>query len=326
MDKPSPTLLIGYLLNALEDEERAKLEQLFCERPEVCRELAAIRHRLARLEWARPDIDPPPGLAARTCKFIFDAVRDGVLPAVGRGAAHRRPHSPQGRFCFTPIHDYWRSGGPAWSWLDLAVAACVLIGFLGLLFPALVDWRVRSQTAQCRENLRSAYRGMSDYEAHLAGFSMPAVWQEPATVWGGESQPRIAPPAMAVPRVMCCPTAVNISQRHSQGGVAWENSGESPARDSSMGALQVRGWPVYRIHRMWPLGTASEYAVLMRDPDLSRSSCEIVPPHVRGWNVLFEDGHVVFMPPHPVSLPPPSQSLNTSGFAVQAAALAAAPQ
>lgn len=320
MDKPSPTQLIGYLLDALEEDERAEIEQLLRERADWREELSALRRRLACLERARPDITPPPGLAARTCQFIFAAVREGVVPAVESITRPRAGRLPRGPFRFTPISDYWSGGGPAWSWLDLLVAACVVVGFLGLLFPALVDHRVRSQAAQCRENLRTAHRGISDYGMRLAGFStLPTAFLEELSGRGDPPGSAARPAAVAVPRVMCCPTALAAFQRQSRDMAPWPTAAPSPPETPLASGLSVNGWPVYQVGVAAREGTASEYAVLLRDPDFRRSPCQILPPHVRGWNVLFDDGHVVLLPPRPE----PSATVD---FAVRAAALVDTPR
>lgn len=319
MDKPSPTQLIGYLLDALEDDERAKIEQLLRERTDLRQELSALRRRLQCLELARPEIAPPPGLAARTCQFIFDAVRDGVVPAVESITRTRTGRGRRGPFRFTPVSDYWSGGGPAWSWLDLLVAACVVVGFLGLLFPAVVHHRVRSEAAQCRENLRAAHRGISDFGMRLAGFSgLPVLLPEDltgqSTRSGDETGDEIGPAAVVVPRVMCCPTALSAFKPQAPAPAAWPTPVSMVAETPYTGGRSVSAWPVYQMGAAARAGSADEYTVLLRDPDFSRSACEIVPPHVSGWNVLFEDGHVVFLPPRP-------EASATADFAVRASAL-----
>lgn len=320
MDRPSPTQLIGYLLDALEEDERAEVEQLLRERADLRQELSLLRRRLAGLEWARLDCAPPPGLAARTCQFIFSAVRDGLVPGVESIARPRAGRMPRGPFRFTPISDYWSGGAPAWSWLDLLVAACVVVGFLGLLFPALVDQRVRSQAAQCRENLRTVHRGISDYGMRLAGHStLPTGLLEEITGQGDHpgSASRAAP--VAVPRVMCCPTALAAFKRQSRDPEPWPAAlSAQPGKSIATGA-SIDGWPVYRVETAARGEAASEFTVLLRDPEFRRSPCEIVPPHVRGWNLLFDDGHVVFLPPR--AEPPAS-----ADFAIRAAALVDTPR
>ncbi|MGQ9821733.1 MAG: hypothetical protein ACUVQK_07725 [Thermogutta sp.] len=321
MDKPPPTQWIGYLLDALEENERAELEQALRERADWRQELAAFRRRLSCLELARPDVSPPPGLAARTCKFIFDAVREGVVPAVESIARPRCGRGRNGVFRFTPVGDYWSGGGPSWSWLDLAVATCVIAGFFCLLFPALVDQRVRSQAAQCRENLRLAHRGISDYGMRLAGVSpLPSLLPEEVSNshgnWSGMTN---RSNAVAVPRVMCCPTVLAAFWRQSLDRPTWRTATFMPHAEGLASPRGVAGWPVYQAAFSVRGDSASEYAVLLRDPDLALSPCKAIPAHVRGGNVLFEDGHVVFLRPRP-------EVSETADFTVRAAALVDSPR
>lgn len=69
MHLPSEDLL-GYLLDALDDPERTRLEGVLAEDAALRRRLEVVRHWVELLEPARQMPDPPLGLAERTCQWI----------------------------------------------------------------------------------------------------------------------------------------------------------------------------------------------------------------------------------------------------------------
>jgi anti-sigma-K factor RskA len=69
--------LLGYLLGALEESERAWLEEQLANDPELRKELALVRIELESLRPRRQQFDVPFGLATRTCECVFSHA-DGV--------------------------------------------------------------------------------------------------------------------------------------------------------------------------------------------------------------------------------------------------------
>ena len=83
MSEISDQQLLGYLLGALDDEEQEWLDARL-ERDPRCREaLTRWRQRLAPLSALRPEFEPPPGLARRTCRLV--AVQGPVRPSAAPG-------------------------------------------------------------------------------------------------------------------------------------------------------------------------------------------------------------------------------------------------
>ena len=78
-------LLVGYVLNALDCEERACVEQLLKDDANACRLLEALRHCLLPLQGDCENCDAPHGLAVRTCaairKIRIEKRRSGDAPA-----------------------------------------------------------------------------------------------------------------------------------------------------------------------------------------------------------------------------------------------------
>ena len=70
MTEPMHQQLLGHLLGALDDDEQEWLEgQLQCDE-EYRHHCLWWRRRLASLDAALPEFEPPPGLAERTCRLV----------------------------------------------------------------------------------------------------------------------------------------------------------------------------------------------------------------------------------------------------------------
>lgn len=78
--------LLGYLLDALEEPERAQVEEALARDDSLQEELAQLRRLLGLLGPARKGSEPPPGLAERTCRQI-----DELLAGVSRGTMASLP-------------------------------------------------------------------------------------------------------------------------------------------------------------------------------------------------------------------------------------------
>ena len=78
MIDPMQYQILGHLLGALDDDEEQDVDSRLQSDPQWGQALVEWRQRLARLEALRSqaDVDPPPGLAGRTCRYVA-----GWMPA-----------------------------------------------------------------------------------------------------------------------------------------------------------------------------------------------------------------------------------------------------
>ena len=139
--------LVGYLWNCLaEDEQRRVAEQLAAD-PKLRDELAAVRERLAPLEWDREPEPAPAGLAVDTLARVAEhACRDRQLPKappVTRSTGSERP---------------WRRR------IDVAVAVSVALTSIAILLPTILAWHERYLRVECEHNLRSMWTGLKEFQ------------------------------------------------------------------------------------------------------------------------------------------------------------------
>lgn len=70
--------LLGYLLDALEEEELRAVEEMLAANDAAQRQLEILRLALIPLGSSPQHEDPPRDLAARTCRFVREA--RGIKP------------------------------------------------------------------------------------------------------------------------------------------------------------------------------------------------------------------------------------------------------
>ena len=135
--------LVGYILDAVSDEERQLIEAELERRADLRAELEMIRRNLLPLSLD-DDIEPPPGLADRT----IAAVHDPVLSA---------------------IHHDTFSAGSSIRLFDVAVACSVLLFGAFVLLPAIASLRGDEGRLVCANQLRQIGTALSSYQVMEQG-------------------------------------------------------------------------------------------------------------------------------------------------------------
>jgi hypothetical protein len=150
MSDPLHHQLLGHLLGALDDEEHQLLDARLERDEECCRQWIRWRQRLAPLEAMRPDFEPPPGLAERTCQCVAECGLAVVAESFGR----RRWMSPSP----VPPSRVGRIG-----WLDVAAVALLLLTAGAVILPAIDSSRFEARVASCQDGLRRFGVALSQY-------------------------------------------------------------------------------------------------------------------------------------------------------------------
>ncbi len=159
--------LLGYLLDALDDDERLRVEEALSGDVQLQHELEALRERLAILETEDADQDEPPaGLVGRTCTVV-EAYKERQLVSLASAARTQPAATSRGRFSERPERG---SGARRWSLIDAVVAGGIVLALAMLFFPAIANSRFQSRIASCQHNLQHLGRTLNDYSESSRGF------------------------------------------------------------------------------------------------------------------------------------------------------------
>jgi prepilin-type processing-associated H-X9-DG protein len=137
--------LIGYLLDALQPDERRAVESRLRSDPAARARLASLRHALMPLEADAEPPKPPPDLVARTLRRVAALAPPGL------------PTAP-------PVRGDRSGAGRFWvARADVLVAALLLVVMSGLGWSWLAGQWHRSQRVACAANLQTYWRGLETY-------------------------------------------------------------------------------------------------------------------------------------------------------------------
>jgi len=170
--------LLGYLLGALEASEQESVENELDQNPKLMRDLTLLRESLQPLWLAEPDYDPPAGLAERTCRLIGTQPAPWANP---RPADAPKPTEPVAPVAppLEPLPAAQLGGGRSYaSWLDVSVAAGIVVAMSLLVFPAVQNSRFNSRLFTCRDHLRQIGLALTQYSESQKGYF-------PSVAWGG---------------------------------------------------------------------------------------------------------------------------------------------
>jgi hypothetical protein len=163
--------LLGYLLGASDGAEREIIRNKLEHDEELQSQLLALERQLAPLEAERWNIEPPKGLADRTCALIFNApVAEAAISSPGSTATENGvPLSSAiaAERAETP------TGWIRWSFADVCLAAGMSIAALFLLAPGILKSRELARLNLCQENLRSLGVAMPVWAGLAQGYLPP---------------------------------------------------------------------------------------------------------------------------------------------------------
>ncbi|MFO0871145.1 MAG: hypothetical protein U0935_19655 [Pirellulales bacterium] len=173
--------LLGYLLDALEPEEVAQVEEALAADPTLQGELDRLAAHLRDLDCDREWHAPPAGLAVETCRWIAiqleeDTVGEAFDPPNSHSAGRIPAHSgtPAATPQFHPISTRDVVSFRHWSFADFFVAAGILLAASFLFVPALAHSRFDAQRQACQNNLRQVGLALAGY-ADLHGGFFPQI-------------------------------------------------------------------------------------------------------------------------------------------------------
>jgi hypothetical protein len=279
--------LIGYLLGALDEAEAEAVQQRLAVDPQYREQYVQLRRQLERLEVVLTEPQPPPGLAERTCRLVFqhaDAQRVRALA--------RRPISPQA----APPSRTTRS-----SWLDMVVAACVLAAVgLGIL-PAVQNSRFQARLASCQDNLRQLGFSLSAYSMTNQGY-FPRVPAQGKLAAGGVYAPTLQNGGFLTDgRRVICPDSALVAERDfripSLDEIRAAGAGDLTRLRSEMGGSYgyCIGYLDNGVFQATRNFSRPRFALMADAPTPDLPNHQSLNHGGLGQNVLFEDGHVAFL-------------------------------
>lgn len=188
MTSPSRDQLLGYLLKALAPDEYRRVEADLDHDPHLSAEMRRLERSLERVGLGCPPeyIDPPPGLAERTCQYVAaHAAEAFVTPA---GAVALNPIERERRF----------------SWSDYVTVAAVIVVAVTLLFPALSFSRFQAQIVSCQNQLRQIGLSLHGYSDLQPDHSFPGPEMEGNRAVAGIVAPTLVSHKLADSRMFLC--------------------------------------------------------------------------------------------------------------------------
>lgn len=190
--------LLGYLLDALEDDERQQLQQELANDPQLRHQLESLRAAIQPMEPTRELIEPPPGLAQRTCRYV-------AAHAAAAKTRHDSRPAPAARLHAMGRDTRLDGAASRFSWLDLVAAAGILVAASLLIFPAVLNSRAQARTAQCASNLQGIYLGLAGYSDAFGGKLPSAPPTDRLGVGGGFATVLHSAGYLTEPRQLLCP-------------------------------------------------------------------------------------------------------------------------
>ena len=291
MTDPIQYDLLGYLLDALEPEERQEIEARLSRDPALQDQLALLRRGLDLLD-DEPHCEPPAGLAARTCRLIAS---QGEVTIHRETIAGGRPTSGPPR----APHESLSPPPRRWRFIDLAVALAICVAGMALFIPLIQASRVQARVTACADKLHDLGVALTSYSVQHNGL-FPQVAESGNLAAGGIYAPLLLDSGFIVnPQTVVCPGSQLADDPKFRVPTLDEletaKGKELAELQRRMGgtygyALGYRENGVYKPTRNLYRKSFALAADIPAD-DLSAS-----PNHGRtGQNVLLEDGHVVFL-------------------------------
>jgi hypothetical protein len=284
--------LTGYLLNALTEREMREVEEYLAQHPEARETLAQLQAAIAPLAADSEAPAPPPGLAVRTLAKVAEHL------CADKNAPSELPRAPDQRS--TPSFSV-----PMWRRVDVLVAACLLLTFVGLSLITLR--RMRGPTsavmlAECKNNLRQffialhAYRDLhgefpdisKEAPRNVAGMVVPILADGGAL----PSSASIRCPGLGSP--LACHLTLDALRKMSDEEFEQRTPCLSMCYAYSLGYRDANG--VYHAPADSPKEGWSQIPIMADRPPAEGVLTNSINHAGVGQNVLFADGSVLFMP------------------------------
>lgn len=315
MTEPAREQLLGYLLGALDDNEQADIEKILDSDADMRRELATLNRSLAPLDAARREFSPPAGLASRTCEFVAasalateerpteeaeDATATPLLEEAVAAAASAQPAEHSAKM--QPVDSPYVSASRV-RWQDSIVAAGIMVAACGLLFPAILDSREHARIMECQNNLHDIGTSLTSYSDSHNGY-FPKVPEKGNLAAAGVYAPQLRQSGyLPDVRQVICPGSDLADDNNFM--VPMYDDLQSITNPEELVTIKSRMGGSYgyslghikddRYHNTKNLHREN-FALMADSPSHAVPSHQSQNHSGNGQNVLYEDGHVKFLP------------------------------
>lgn len=295
--------LLGYLLGALEPDQMRRVEAWLQSDPAARQELQQLKAALLPLDEARDreiqEFEAPADLLARTLDFVE---RSRVQPASTPSAL------PADDLLEKPVRGLSRAtagltsaSSRRWRVPDALVATVSMMVLAALVFPALLDGRHLARRQQCQNNLQRIGYSLAHYAITDPQQRLPKIdLRGPSAFAGMYAVELKTTGAIQDDRRFWCP-----SFGKPQAGLTIPTVDQiQSASGTELARLQrlAGGHYAYTLgvidenrHYQAPQYSARSTFALLADSQTKDADGLLLAHDGLGYNLLFEDGHVVFV-------------------------------
>ena len=293
--------LLGYLLNALDDERHAEIERQLDVDPEAREQLEILQRALAPLDATEQQYEPPSGLAEQTCRYVLGQ------PGARRFEYPMKAAALVGtavRPAPTRMHPITTTAGTGsgFHWQDLLMAGGIFIAACLLLFPAIHASRVQSRMLACQDNLRELGSSLTRYSEAHDGYFPKVPTQGNLAAASAYAPILAADKLLPEDRLVVCPGsslaesgAFRIPSLDEIESITSPEAVENLQQTMGGSYGYSLGYQDNGQYSATRNLRRAHFAIASDAPPSSLMSPRLSENHGRqGQNVLFEDGHVQF--------------------------------
>jgi hypothetical protein len=276
--------LLGYLLDALDDADRRRIEAALRRDPQLRGELEALRKQLQGSTHPE-EFEPPDGLLEQTCDLVEGCQQQRCSHELAEGKSRDAAWRPR-----------------IWSIADSFMGAALFIVAAMLFFPAIANSRFRSDIGRCQRNLQCLGMALCEYSQVNQG-AFPRIPVSGHRAAAGIYGPILTDGGFLLDtRVLICPSS-SLSEHLADWRVPSQSEldragGLRLARmQRSMGGSYGYTLGYMVGDRYYPPRNEGRlyFALLSDAPSLHLLGRRSSNHCGRGQNVLYEDGHIQFI-------------------------------
>ncbi len=280
--------LLGYLFGALSAAEQQRIESRLAQDPQLRRELHRLKRCLEPLDELDLEFEPPSGLADRVCDAVERHVEQAKPVPASLGVASQE----LGRRRSTL------------SMADGIVVALVCLMAVTLFLPALANSRFLSEKFLCQNNLRSLGSALVGYADRQPDHTFPFVPLDGNRAFAGIYAPTLLDSRLISnsDALLVCPSS-ELAMRMDGWRIPTIQEIDRAGRtqlvqlqDAAGGSYAYNiGYIEDQKYRPVVNRGRSYFALLGDAPSLHLPGRRSANHGGRGQNILYEDGHIVFV-------------------------------